>query len=147
MAILYKLFQDNRRNSLNNGKFYARAIHPGTIDTKGLAEIMQRNCTVKYSDILAVLAELSETMQTMLQNSMRVKLDGIGSFKIGLHTVAADTAKDFDANTNVKGMHVNFMPEVTITPDHKRHFALLEGAKAQETAFNDNEAANPKAKA
>jgi predicted histone-like DNA-binding protein len=147
MAILYKLYQDNRRNSLNNGKFYARAIHPSTIDTKGLAEIMQRNCTVKYSDILAVLAELSETMKTMLQSSMRVKLDGIGSFKIGLRTVAADTAKDFDANKNVKSMHVNFMPEMTVSPDHKRHFGMLEGAKAQETAFNDNEAANPKAKA
>jgi predicted histone-like DNA-binding protein len=98
MPILYKLQQDNRKNSTNKGKWYARSVMNGTVSTSQLAEIMQRNCTVKRSDILAVLSELVETMQDQLQNSMRVKLDGFGSFKIGLKTSAANTAKDFNAS-------------------------------------------------
>ena len=103
MPILYKLQQDNRKNSTNKGKWYARSVMNGTVSTNQLAEIMQRNCTVKRSDILAVLSELVETMQDQLQNSMRVKLDGFGSFKIGLKTSAANTAKDFNASKNVVG--------------------------------------------
>ena len=136
MPILYKLQQDNRKNSTNKGKWYARSVMNGTVSTSQLAEIMQLNCTVKRSDILAVLSELVETMQDQLQNSMRVKLDGFGSFKIGLKTSAANTAKDFNASKNVVGMRVNFLPEVHINKDHTRKKTLLDGAKVQETAKN-----------
>jgi hypothetical protein len=34
-----------------------------TINTRQLAEIIQRNCTVKKSDVLAVLDELVETLR------------------------------------------------------------------------------------
>lgn len=74
MPILYKLRQDNRKNSVNKGKWYARSIMNGTtVGTNELANIMQRNCTLKKSDIIAVIAELVETMADQLQNSMRVK--------------------------------------------------------------------------
>ena len=79
--------------------------------TRQLAEIMQENCTVKRSDIEAVLRELVPTMTRAMQDSKRVKIDGLGSFKIGLKTKAAASAKEFNAQKNVRGMHVNFMPE------------------------------------
>ena len=46
---------------------------------------LQRNCTVKKADILAVLDELVETMRDQLQDSKRVKLDGFGSFAHRVH--------------------------------------------------------------
>ena len=66
MPILYKLAKDNRKTSRTAGQFFARAIVTSVIDTEGLAEIMQRNCTVKKSDILAVLTELVDTMTDLL---------------------------------------------------------------------------------
>ena len=66
------------------GKWYPRAVMTNTVDTDALATIMQRNCTVKKSDILAVISELIETMQDQLQDSKRVKLNGFGTFKIGM---------------------------------------------------------------
>ena len=74
MAVLYRLSQNKMSNSKANGKWFAQAVMTGTIDTDALAEIMQRNCTVKKSDILAVISELIETMQDQLQNSKRIKL-------------------------------------------------------------------------
>ena len=38
-------------------------------------------------------------MQKHLQMSHRVKLDRLGTFKIGMHTSPADTVKDFTAKT------------------------------------------------
>lgn len=136
MPILYKLRQDNRKNSVNKGKWYARSIMNGTVGTNELANIMQRNCTLKKSDIIAVIAELVETMQDQLQNSMRVKLDGFGAFKIGLKTTPADSAKNFNAAQNVVDMRVNFQPEVHISKDHSRKKTFLDGAKVLETAQN-----------
>lgn len=136
MPILYKLRQDNRKNSVNKGKWYARSITNGTVGTNELANIMQRNCTLKKSDIIAVIAELVETMQDQLQNSMRVKLDGFGAFKIGLKTTPADSAKNFNAAQNVVDMRVNFQPEVHISKDHSRKKTFLDGAKVLETVQN-----------
>ena len=62
MAVNFKIYQSNRKGG-TNGKFYARAAHRETINTKDLAEVMQNNSTVKRSDIVAVLTELSEVLR------------------------------------------------------------------------------------
>lgn len=107
MALLYKIVRDNRKNSGN--LYYGRAVQLQMVDTNALAEIIQRNCTVKKSDVLAVINELIEVMTDKLQNSCTVKLDGFGTFKIGLKTVGADKAENFSITRNVKGLRVNFI--------------------------------------
>ncbi|GAY27134.1 DNA-binding protein [Prevotella sp. MGM1] len=82
-----------------------------TMSTRELAEIMQENCTVKRSDIEAVLRELVPTMTRAMQDSKRVKIDGLGTFKIELKTKPSVSPKEFSSQKNVLGMHINFMPE------------------------------------
>lgn len=113
MAVKYKIYQ-SKRNDRFEGRWYARAVHEGTVTTDDLADIMQDNCTVKRSDILAVISELVEVMRTQLQNSMRVKLDRFGTFKLGISTTSAEKAKDFTPGANIKGIHVLFQPELKI---------------------------------
>lgn len=120
MAVRYKLYQNTRKGSTTEGKWYARAAVQGVVGTEALTEIMQENCTVKKSDVRAVLTELVSTMKTSLQNGMRVKLDGFGSFKIGLTTRPAATAKEFGP-ANVKSMHVLFQPEATRSAGKKTY--------------------------
>jgi predicted histone-like DNA-binding protein len=136
MPVLYKLNQDKRETSKTKGKWYARSVQVGTIDIEGLAKIMQANCTIKAADIKAVLTELVETMSAQLQSSMRVKLDGLGAFKIGLKTKAAATAKDFSASQNVVGMRVNFQPELRKDANGTRRKSLVNGAKVMEAPKN-----------
>jgi len=119
-----------------NGKWYARAVPTGCVETKELAEIMQRNCTVKKADIVAVIAELVDTMREQLQQSHRVKLEGLGSFKLGLTSTGAATAADFDIRKNVKGVHVVFTPEVTHDSAGRRTKVLLEGVTVAELPKN-----------
>ena len=137
MSVLYKLHQDNRKNSANKGKWYGRAVITNTVDTDMLAEIIQRNCTAKRSDVVAVLTELVEVMQSELQASHRVKLNGFGSFKIGLRTLPSGTAPEFTVTKNVVGMRVNFSPELHISPDKSRTHTFLSGCKVQEAPKND----------
>ena len=130
MAVNYKIYQSKLNNSTAD-KFYARATHRDTVGISEIASTMQANCTVKKSDILAVLTELSEVVKAELQRSNRVKIDGLGTFKVGLSTKPAPTAKDFTA-ANVKGAHVIFMPEITTDASGKRVKALLAGLKVKE---------------
>jgi predicted histone-like DNA-binding protein len=126
--------------------WFARAVVTNVIDTNGLAEIMQRNCTVKKSDILAVLSELVETMTDQLQQSARVKLDGFGSFKIGIKGIASATVKDYSVSKNVKGLRVNFLPESSTDAAGNRTKQFLNGATVQEAPKNavvDETTVNP----
>jgi predicted histone-like DNA-binding protein len=105
-------------------------------DTRKLAEIVQRNCTVKMSDVLAVIAELVEVMKDQMQDSKRVKLDGFGSFKIGIESKGAETAAKFTVAEHVKGLHVVFTPERSTDPSGSHSKQFLQGCKVEELPLN-----------
>lgn len=110
MAIIYRLVRDGRKNSPNTGKYLARAVNLGTIETDELARIIERNCSVKRSDVLAVLAELSDTVAQLLADSHRVRLAGIGSLMVGLNGQPCSDPDKYD-NSYVTGLHLCFKPE------------------------------------
>src|SRR3712207_9492553 len=65
-------------------------------------------------------------MTDMLQQSMRIKLNGLGTFKIGISTRAAETAKAFTITKHLRNVHVLFQPELTVDrSSHARKRALL----------------------
>lgn len=109
MALFYKVVRDNRIDS--DHLFYARAVHSGAVSTDDLAEIIQRNCSMKKSDVLAVLTELVEVMTDQLQASKTVKLDGLGSFKLGIRSFGADTEDKYSVTKHVAGLRVRFLAE------------------------------------
>ena len=136
MSVYYRLHQDQSVGTKKSGKWYARMVPMATIDTRKLAEIIQRNCTVKKSDVLAVLDELVETMRDQLQDSKRVKLDGFGSFKIGLNSKGARTARSFTVADHIEGMHIVFSPENTKDSAGNRTKQFLQGVKVEELPEN-----------
>ena len=108
-----------------------------------LATIMQRNCTLKKADIVAVISELIETMADQLQDSKRVKLNGFGSFKIGIRGEGADSAADFSTSKNIKGLHVLFQPEVKTDGSGLRQKTFITGCCVQEAPKNDVDTTKP----
>ena len=69
MAVLYRLSQNKMSTSKAKGKWFAQAVMTGTIDTDALAEIMQRNCTVKK----AIFWRLSASSSRLWQISCRTQ--------------------------------------------------------------------------
>ena len=72
MSVLYRLSKVTSPKAKGYGKWYPRAVITQTVDTEMLATIMQRNCTLKKADIVAVISELIETMADQLQDSKRL---------------------------------------------------------------------------
>ena len=102
------------------GKYYVRPVYDKHfIETDGLAEYIQSQCTVKKSDIRAVLEELGAAMKHYFELGQKVKLEGIGIFKVGISSAASDTEEGCTASL-VRKSRVNFQPETT---------AVLKGVK------------------
>ena len=143
MAVLYKVVEDTRDGSLTQGQWFGRAVHTNAINTKQIAEEIQENVSVKYSDVSAVLIELINVMNRHLNQSERVVLDGFGSFKIGLKTKGALRKEDFTATKNIVGSRLNFCPEWKVNKEGRRIKAFLDGV----TVKNAEEVINGKKKA
>ncbi|MBQ6681308.1 MAG: HU family DNA-binding protein, partial [Prevotella sp.] len=88
--------------------------------------------TLTKPDIVACIAAFLQYIRDGLRAGQRVKLDKFGSFKVGMKTTPADSAKDFSATTNVKSLHVIFQPAVEVSADGKRTKSLLSGVKVEE---------------
>jgi len=111
MSHLYKLVKNtNEKMTEAFGKWYARPVYTGTLDLNGIAELIQRNSTAKKSDALAVLTEMVEVISDALKASQRVKIDGFGTFKIGMSSKGADDVKKFNIAENLRGVRVLFQP-------------------------------------
>ena len=109
MAIQYVVVKDARKEG--TGLYYGRAIHPSTIDLPVIAERIQRNSSMTKGDVLAVLTEMVSAMKDELQNSNKVKLNGLGTFYVSLRTKGVSEEEKFNANDNVKAFTVNFLAE------------------------------------
>lgn len=131
MPVNYKIYKSNAKNA-TNGKYYARAIYKETVSINELATVMQNNCTVKHSDILAVLTELAEVMKQELHRGNRVKIDGLGSFKVGIHSKGAEDVSKFTVAENIVGTRIIFMPETTIEASGNHVKTMLAGIKVKE---------------
>lgn len=132
----YKIYVNkNKKNLKTFNKYYARAVYLGTVQLADMAEKIQNNCSVKKSDVLAVLTELAEVMTSELQDSKVVKIAGLGSFKLALKCVGADCLKDFSAAKNIKKVHIRFSPETHVDAGSKtRTQALVTGTQVKEYA-------------
>jgi hypothetical protein len=91
----------------------AADIHVPDIDT---ARIIERNCSVKRSDVLAVLTELGEVIRDQIRNSHRVRLVGIGSLMAGLHGKPCDDPQHY-SNDLITDIHLCFKPDKELRLD------------------------------
>ena len=98
------------------GKYYVRAVYDEKfITTAELADFIQMQASVKRSDCKAVLDELGAAMKHYFELGQKIKIDGIGIFKVGLTSAASDTEEGCTA-ANVKKSRVLFAPETSSTP-------------------------------
>ena len=86
----YNIVKETKPNLKNYGRYKAVAVHYQTIDTERLCREIQNNCSLKKSDVKAVLSELSELLVQHLQDGDRVRLDGIGMLKLEIESDKVD---------------------------------------------------------
>ena len=110
-----KFIKSQNKNSQSPayGKYYATAVYDSNfIGTEELSDFIQRQASVKKSDIKAVLQELGEAFKHFFELGQKIKLDGIGIFKVGFSSIGVVKLEDCGAQT-ITTRRVLFQPETT----------------------------------
>jgi predicted histone-like DNA-binding protein len=109
-----KYIKTQNKNSYNPksyGKYYAQPVYDQKfIETDEIAEFIQTQATLKRSDIKAALDELGAAMKHFLEMGQKVKLAGIGIFKVGFSSIGVAKVEDCTAST-ITSRRVLFQPE------------------------------------
>ena len=112
MSQKYIKTQNKNNQSAAYGKYYAQAVYDTKfIGTSELADFIQTQATVKRSDIKAVLDELGAALKHYFELGQKVKLDGIGIFKVGFSSIGVLNKDECTAAT-ITTRRVLFQPEI-----------------------------------
>ena len=105
--------QNKNSHSAAYGKYFAQAVYDNHfVGTEELADFIQRQASVKKSDIKAVLQELGEALKHFFEMGQKIRLDGIGIFKVGFSSIGVTKLDDCSATT-ITTRRVLFQPETT----------------------------------
>ena len=131
----FRKVKNNRKNSPTRGMIYGRAVVNRVVHTSAIAKKITERCTVTEPDILAVINALMTEISANISEGNKVVLDNFGSFKLGIRTSPAVSAKKF-TSANIKNMYVIYSP-YTVMDQGKRVKPMLSGIKMEEmTEYN-----------
>ena len=102
---------NNSHNAKTYNKYYAKPVYDEKfIETDEIADFIQTQATLKRSDIKAALDELGAAMKHFLEMGQKIRLTGIGIFKVGFSSIGVTKADDCTAST-ITSRRVLFQPE------------------------------------
>ena len=105
--------RNNNKYNAAYGKYYAEAVYDSHfVGTEELAEFIQRQASIKKSDIKAVLQELGEALKHFFEMGQKIKLSGIGIFKVGFSSIGVTKLEDCGAQT-ITTRRILFQPETS----------------------------------
>ena len=111
MAQKFIKSKNNNRQSEAYGKYFATAVYDEKfITTDQIADFIQQQCSIKKSDIKAALDELGGAMKHFFELGQKIRLDGIGIFKVGFSSIGVTKIEDCSAAT-ITDRRVLFQPE------------------------------------
>lgn len=131
----FRKVKNNRKNSPTRGMVYGRAVVNRVVHTSAIAKNITERCTVTEPDILAVINALMTEISANIAEGNKVVLDNFGSFKLGIRTSPAVSAKKF-TSANIKAMYIIYSP-YSVMDQGKRVKPMLSGIKMEEmTEYN-----------
>ena len=102
----------NSHNAKTFGKYYAKPVYDEKfIETEEIADFIQSQATLKRSDIKAALDELGAAMKHFLEMGQKIRLAGIGIFKVGFSSIGVTDPDNCTAST-ITSRRVLFQPEI-----------------------------------
>ena len=111
MAQKFIMSQNKNSKSIAFGKYFATAVYDEKfITTEQIADFIQQQCSIKKSDIKAALDELGGAMKHFFELGQKIRLDGIGIFKVGFSSIGVTKLEDCSAAT-ITERRILFQPE------------------------------------
>ncbi len=108
----------NPQDEKEPGKFYPYPVYEKTIDTSDFVEEISHSTSLTPTDVWAAILEIIEVFHRYLVRGHKVKLDGIGTFKVSFKGEGADTAEDLTAaNIDRSTVKVTFVADTAMNQE------------------------------
>ena len=108
----YVLQKNNNEHSAIYGKYNARPVYQEEfVDLTEVAQYIQDQCSVKRSDVKAVIDELGGALKHYLKMGAKVKIEGLGIFKPTVSSKAIANLADWNQAEHLKPTRLLFTPE------------------------------------
>lgn len=97
------------------GKYYPAPVYEKTIRTNDFVKEISHATSLTPTDVRAVIMEVTEIFQRYLVRGHKVKIDGIGTFKISFSGVGEATPEMLTAsNIDKSSVRVTFVADSTL---------------------------------
>lgn len=98
MAISYSVTKRANPKELGEVKYYANAQSTSVYSLESMTADIEKQCTVSEADIYAVLKAAVFCIQQSLKRGESVKIDDLGTFRVGLSSEGTLTEEEFNAS-------------------------------------------------
>lgn len=115
-GIWKKKFKDSNGTVIE--KYYACSKTNSIVDTEELAERISSSCSLTQADVLGCLKALSIEMKLSFNQGSNIKLDGIGTFGIGISSEGFDDPKKIDPK-KVKATKITYKADRKLSKEIK----------------------------
>ena len=136
LSMLVDVYKNTNTDSKYYGHYYPRIFYRNGLNLKGFAKhISEHGSLVKYDLAVLVLQNIVNCLREMMVQGVPVKLDGLGTFSPGVTSLPADTIDEYDPQTMITGVKINFQPEAAGYDEDK----LTKKQLMAETTFELND--------
>lgn len=116
-----RVYQNNNSYSQAYGKFYGRVQHSTEIDVPTLCAHVAMDSGVEQAQVAIVFDAIAKQMKEQLCNGHPIKVEGIGTFKIGISSIGWGVQE-------VKKLYPQFDPE---KEDIRKYLSARQVKKAR----------------
>ena len=131
MSVQIKLIKNNIKRSSSYGKYFAKTVRQRDVNLQDLAEEAARNCSLRESDVIAVVKELEDMMRHRLADGDTIVLKGIGRFSLRVESDGVDNPQDFSLKKHIRRIICRFLPAAHRNTDGTLTYNMSEDVKVE----------------
>ncbi len=111
MTVKYKIIKTAQPGVKGGGNYsyYARISNRNKKNLDDLAVDIANRCTLRRSDVHAVLIELSDRIPELLLDNFSVQMGDLGTFSLHAKSIPSETPEMVN-ESKITGLHVAFRP-------------------------------------
>lgn len=113
-------WQNNNSRSTTHKHWYVKPVYEQTFTTDELAEHIALDSGLERTTVNTIVAAVTKQIRELLCNGHPIRIPHLGLLKLGATSTGAATLEQFNANRNIKGLHI------VLTPDKEIKQAISE---------------------
>lgn len=119
------LFRTNPQDKKAPGKYYPYPVYEKTIELDDFVKEISHATSLTPTDVRAAILEVIEIFHRYLARGHKVKLDGIGTFKVSFKGDGADTSEELTAtNIDKSTVRVTFVADNALKQEMRNEISF-----------------------